>query len=378
MFFAYTIRGLIVRRASVLPTMLAIMVTVAAITIMQALIAGLAGTVAESGQPNNAVVLSAGADSDATSSVPVPAVAKIATLREVARVDNVEQLSAEVVVPKKFKTPDVHIHIVNLRGVDPIALKIHHAAIVQGQLPENHALGCVIGAQQLGRLPSFKLGGTIRIGKRDWPITGVLSAPQTQFESELWCDKTALMDEAKSSANSVVYVRLTGADAQQAFATDVRALGQSLDSFAEPVHFRRSVSSVDTYFDAMTIISLILAVGATLACVNAVYLAFLSRIRQLATLVAIGFTRWRIALITLQESLVMTVLAGLIGVGVAFLVVNGRSFGMEEISLVYRARMSLPVVLVGIGTTLAIGLLGAVASVIHSLRMRVLVGLRAL
>lgn len=377
MFFAYTIRGLIVRRATVLPTMLAIIATVAAITIMQALVAGLTSTVTESGQPNNAVVLGAGADSDATSSVPVPQVAKIATMREVARVDNVEQLSAEVVVPNKFKTPDVHIDIVNLRGVDPIALQIHHVSLLQGKLPENHALGCVIGAQQIGRLPNFKVGGTIRIGQRDWPITGVLSAPLTQFESELWCDKTALMNEFKRSANSVVYVRLTGADAQEAFANDVRTLG-GLEAFPEPVHFRRSAASIDVFFDAMTIISLILAIGATLACINAVYLAFLGRIRELATLVAIGFTRWRIAFITLQESLVMTTLAGLIGLGIAFIAVHGRSFGMDEISLVYTARMSPTVLAVGLATTVAIGVLGAVASVIHSLRMKVLFGLRAL
>jgi hypothetical protein len=51
---------------------------------------------------------------------------------------------------------------------------------------------------------------------------------------------------------------------------------------------------------------------------------------------------------------------------------------MEEISLVYTARVTPSVLLIGAVTALAIGLLGAVASVIHSLRMRVLFGLRAL
>jgi putative ABC transport system permease protein len=239
-------------------------------------------------------------------------------------------------------------------------------------------MGCVIGSKLVGKLEGFTTGGKVRIGHQDWPVTGILTAPSTQFESELWCDRTALMNEARRPTISVMYVTLTGANVQDSFKKDVRAIAeQPLDAFPERVHFQRSSGSVDTYVEAVMIISLVLAIGAILACINAVYLAFLGRLREIGTLAAIGYTRRRIAWIALQESLLITTLSGAIGLGLAMLV-DGRSFSMEEINLIYSARVSTNVLLIGGGVAIAIGVLGALASVLHALRLNVLASLRAL
>jgi ABC-type antimicrobial peptide transport system permease subunit len=379
MFLSYTLRNLVARRATVLPTMLAIITTVAAITVMQAMVVGLLGTLGDSGSPTNAVVLSFGAEADAQSGIGMPMVQKVSVLPEVGKDNGADLLSPEFLITYKFKVSDGHVRTINVRGVDPIALRVHRGlSIVQGDLPANHALGCVVGSKLVGKLEGFTAGGKIHIGHQDWPVTGILNAPSTQFESELWCDRTALMNEARRPTISVMYVTLTGADAQESFAKGVRAIAeQPLDAFSERVHFQRSSGSVEIYVKAVTIISLVLAIGAILACINAVYLAFLGRIRELATLAAIGYTRRRIAWIALQESLLMTLLSGAAGLGLALLA-DGHSFSMEEINLVYSARVSTDVLVVGGVVAVAIGVLGALASVVHSLRLNVLTSLRAL
>jgi hypothetical protein len=377
MFFTYTIRNLIARRTTVIPTMLAIVTTVAAIVVMQALVAGLLATLSQSGHAENAVVLSRGADSDATSGIAMPIANKVEVLPQIATTGAEAMVSKEFLVGNTFRGPGGAIRTVNTRGVDPIALKLHGVTVENGALPENHALGCVVGKLLVGKLDGFQPGGTVRIGHQMWPITGVLIAPSTQFESELWCDRTALMNETRRPNISVLYARLSSASAQDAFVSAVRAIQeQPLDAFPERVHFQRSSSGVTGYIKAISIISLILAIGATLACINAVYIAFLGRIRELSTLVAMGFTRGRVALITLGESLLMTLIAGFVGLGLGMLV-NGRTFSMDEISLIYQARVTAPVVVYGLAVAIAIGVLGAIASIIHSLRLNVLVGLRS-
>jgi putative ABC transport system permease protein len=276
-----------------------------------------------------------------------------------------------------IRLPNGAVRTVNVRGVDPIALQLHNVKLSEGALPENHAQGCVVGKQLVGKLPGFESNGHVPIGQEPWPVTGVLVAPATQFESELWCDRTALMRETRNPNIAVMYVKLTGEGAQDAFKTAVNKIAdQPLAAFSEREHFQRASSSVSVYVKAISIISLILAIGATLACINAVYIAFLGRIRELATLVAIGFTRGRIALITLMESLFLTTTSGLVGLALGLLV-NGRTMTMDEISLIYHATVTPQVIAYAVAVAVAIGLLGAIASVIHALRLKVLFGLRA-
>lgn len=378
MFFSYTIRNLIARRRVVLPTVAAIAATVAATTIMLAILEGLLGAIRESGHPNNAIVIKKGAQSEASSLINNTVFGKIKVASGVAMENGVEQVSPEYVIPLKFRQSNGQIRTVTVRGVDPIALALHRAKITRGAMFQHSVPGILIGAKQLGQAEGFVEGGEIRIGRHRWPVVGVMEAAGTIFESELWCDRSSLMGEMRRDNFSAVYAALTSKEILPKFVADIERIAeQQVESLSEEAYFKRAFDSVELYINAITVVSFILGLGAIFASANAMYAAFLGRMRELATLNAIGYTRRRVALLLLQESFVLALVSGIIGILLSFLV-HGRTLNYREMSVVYTIRISPRVLLAGLSIAGVIGIFGGIVSVVQAMKLKILSALRSM
>ncbi len=372
--WTYTIRSLLERRSTIAPTALAIAVSIAAATTMLCVVNGLLSSLSRSRAPSNVVVLSEGAMDEFQSDIEAPLVNELRVAHEVAGGEP-GLLSAELVIAVDMKTSAGHLERVTARGASAAAYRVHpRIHVLRGNPPGSSEPGLLVGVKRLGTLKGLVEGGKVRIGREIWPVLGVFEAPDTIFESELWCDRAALQTAMHRSGPTVAYAKLP-ADRQPAFGAAVAKITTArLEALSEPAYFARTSGQVSIYVRAVVFIIVLLSLGAVIASVNAMYSSFLSRAVELATLMTIGFNRFRIARMVLAESILMATMSGLFGALVGF-AIHGRTMSFGQMALVYRAELSPAIFAGAIGLSMLIGLCAGFAGAVQMLRMNLLAAL---
>jgi ABC-type antimicrobial peptide transport system permease subunit len=108
---------------------------------------------------------------------------------------------------------------------------------------------------------------------------------------------------------------------------------------------------------------------------NTMYGAVVGRVRELATLQALGYDRWVIALALMQEAVLLAAAGSLIASLIALFVLNdiGVRFTMSAFTL----RVDSVAIVIGAGSGLLLGIIGSIPPAIKAMRMPVVEGLKA-
>lgn len=124
------------------------------------------------------------------------------------------------------------------------------------------------------------------------------------------------------------------------------------------------------------VVVLLVADSGVFAGLNTMYGAVVGRVRELSTLQAVGYRHRAIVLSLIQEATLLSMTASLLAAAIALLVVNGTAvrFTMGAFSL----RVDSVAVLVGCGTGMMLGLVGAIPPAIKAMRYPVVDGLKAI
>jgi putative ABC transport system permease protein len=378
MLFQYTFRGLVARRRSVLPTILAVTITVGAVIWMLAYLEGLRAAMLHTGSIQNAVAMSQGAHEEDQSSVSLADVARIQVLPGIAN-PAISNVSVEFVGIVGLLSQALDIEYVTIRGVDEVAFSVHPEVKIEGKMPAHGENGIVLGTQLVGRYEGASVGGSLKIGSEKFQVTGILHAPGTAFDSEVWGDRASLMRVLKKTDPTKVVVRLESPSALSTFTAGVTKISSTLEGLGEREEFQRTAdnleSSLQTYVRAVQIIILVLAVGAIFAAMNTIYSAMLDRMREFATLLAIGYTRGKVIMMVVQEALVISVAGAALGVGAGMLASQGEEIN-RRFNVIYHAQYTPMVLGVGIGVAAAIGLVGCIAAALKLGRLDVKEALR--
>ena len=126
------------------------------------------------------------------------------------------------------------------------------------------------------------------------------------------------------------------------------------------------------------LIASFLLVGATFAAANTMYAAVASRIREIGTLRALGFSRTNIVTSFLMESVIICLLGGALGC-LATLPLNGISGATQggNFSELSFALSFGPIVLgLGMGLALFMGTLGGIFPALQAIRLQIVSALR--
>ena len=255
------------------------------------------------------------------------------------------------------------------RGVTPGALLVHpEVRLMEGRFPR-------AGEVMVGKLACRKLGfgkGELKPGKKvvveesELSISGVFAAPGTVMESEVWAVLGDMRMLAQRDTVSCVVLRMEQPDdfsevdlfAQQRLDLELTAMRESdyysaLGAFFKPIR-------VMTWLTAGLV-----AAGAIFGGFNTLYAAFALRIRELATLQAIGFGRVAVFISLVQESLIACLAGTLLASVLALVLLDGHtipfSIGAFTISITPQ------VALTGLITGLLLGFLGAMPPAIRCL-----------
>jgi putative ABC transport system permease protein len=128
-----------------------------------------------------------------------------------------------------------------------------------------------------------------------------------------------------------------------------------------------------------TFVTLILSIGAMFGAMNTMYAAVAYRTREIGTLRALSFARWRIVSAFLVESIALAVIGGVVGCVLA-LPVNGLSTGTTNFSsfseVAFRFRVTPSLVAAGVVFSALMGALGGLLPAVRAARIPVARALR--
>jgi ABC-type antimicrobial peptide transport system permease subunit len=124
------------------------------------------------------------------------------------------------------------------------------------------------------------------------------------------------------------------------------------------------------------VVVVLVAGAGVFAGLNTMYGAVVGRVRELSTLQAVGFRRRSIAISLIQEATLLSMTASVLAAAMALFLVNGTAvrFTMGAFAL----RVDSLAILVGCGTGLMLGLVGAVPPALKAMRYPVVEGLKAI
>jgi len=330
---------------------------------------GMETLLSASGSPRNVILLGAGSEESVErSQIPVQVETLAAAgVRGIETRLGTPSVSGEVHYMAELLFPDGHTAQALLRGVTPAAFEVHRKArILEGRYPGP-------GEVLVGRLAyhslnvpaeSLRPGETITFEGQDFTVSGIFAAPGSVLESEVWFDRNDLMTLTQRDTLSCVVLRLDTPDDfanAELFAT--QRLDLELTAMRESDYYAK-LSAFYAPIRAMTwLTAALIAAGAVFGGFNMLYAAFASRIRELATLQAIGYSRPAIFVSLVEESLLATLTGTFLAALAMTLFIDGQTinFSMGAFRMTLAGEVALAGLLVGL-------LLGIIGSIPPALR----------
>jgi putative ABC transport system permease protein len=374
MIFRYSVRSIFAQKSSSLITLGVLASMTAVVMVLWGLTDGLEASVRGGGDPSLVIVLNLDSD-EQQSSIPLDTLNRVTVFDGIARGSAGPIVSPEVAYRMPF-VENGRMNEVRLRGVDPIALEAHRNVRIRGRLPNHLEPAVALGSRLIGSHQGFVENGTIHIGRFTWTVVGIVEAPGSTLESEIWLDRSALKQITKQPADNIAFVRLSTPEALGPFAKSVGDLRDAqLEADSENAYARKQIEPVLIYFDAIHLVLGILVCAMIFITANTIYTSFLGRTRELATLIAIGYTRRRVMLIMTTESLLLTGMGAALGMLLA-LAAHGQEFSIEAMSVFYAIQITPRVLLLGLGIAAITGCVASIVANIQIARINVLAGLR--
>lgn len=366
--------------ASLLGSALVVLLVLAA----EAFVRGMERSLSFSGQSDNVIILGAGSEESIERSQIDGSTAGIVA----ASVTGLKQrlgtpyVSPEVVMATMLKPErDSPAELpAILRGVTPSAFLVHpQVRIVAGRAPRPGFDELMVGELAATRLgtsdDTLALGRTLWFDQRPWAIVGRFQASATVMDAEIWCPLTDLQIATKRDITvSCVVVTLGEAEFADVDAFCKQRLDLELVAIRESTYYAKLLDFYGPIRAMVWVTAALVALGALFGGLNTMYAAFASRVRELAALQTLGFSRGALVLSMVQESVLATAVGALIAAGVALPLLNGVGvrISMGAFGLVIDAG----VLATGLAAGLLLGVIGALPPAWRCLRLPVTDALR--
>jgi putative ABC transport system permease protein len=208
-------------------------------------------------------------------------------------------------------------------------------------------------------------------------IVGSFNAAGTVFDSELWTPITDIQNATKRETISCVVATLDPSEAELADIDAFTKLRPDLElSVVGEADYYGSLAAFFRPLQIVTwITAVLIATGGIFGGLNTLYAAFAARVREFGTLRSLGYRKGAIVLSLIQESLIVTMAGALIACTVAIAILDGLSvrFSMGAFGIV----VDSGVILVGLLTGLALGIIGALPPAWRALNLSIPEALKA-
>jgi putative ABC transport system permease protein len=375
------------RRGSVAAAVFGIAGVVTVLVGVLSIAAGFQRVMRASGMPDAAIVLRSGADSEMVSGLSRDQTRVIADSPGVARTAQGPLASAELFViiniPKRSTGTDANVP---LRGVETAALQVRdNIKIVQGRMFEWGKDEVIVGSGATLEFAGLDIGSKIKVGRYEWPVVGIFSVGGGVAESEIWTDAKVLQAAYnRGDSFQSVYARLNSPGAFQEFKDSLTSNPQlNVKVSRQSEYYAEQSEKVTLLITTLGfLIAFLMATGAVFGALNTMYSAVSARAREIATLRALGFGSGAVVVSLMIESLLLALVGGAIGGGLAYFAFNNfhtSTMNFQSFSQIAFAFKVTPELLVrGIVWSALIGLIGGLFPAIRAARLPIAAALREL
>jgi putative ABC transport system permease protein len=379
--FSYAIRNLFRDKSRLAQTVGGSALVVLLVMAAGALNQGMSQVLSASGSPLNAILLGAGSEESIQRSEIPERTAGIAgaAVSGVARRLGTPAVSTEIQYMTYLESAAGKRSQGVFRGVTPQALLVHpEVRLLDGRFPAS-------GEIMVGRLAwrklrlspdALKAGTELRLDGAKVTVSGTFAAPGTVLESEVWAPLSDIRMLAQRETVSCVVLRMeTPADFSEADLFSKQRLDLELTAIRESDYY----AALSSFFRPLRVMTWItaglVAAGAVFGGLNTLYAAFASRIRELATLQSIGFSRRVILLSLIQESLLACLVGTLAASVLAILLLDGRTIPFSIGA--FTVAITPGIAGAGLVTGALLGILGALPPALRCLRPPLPIALRS-
>jgi putative ABC transport system permease protein len=363
---------------------------VAVLVAMLAMANGYSETLRRTGGEDTAIVLRGASASEVSSVLGHDATVVISQAPGIARDEQGKPIaSPELVVaanlPMKGGNPEEDFGSVQLRGIGDMAWKLRtNAKIIAGRkfTPGLRELVAGRGAQR--QFDGLEVDHEIKLGNQTWKVVGIFESKDA-MDSELWGDADVVGPTYRpngSNSSTTVFVRLTGADAFDAFKASLTSDPRlQVDVDTTVAYFSKQSEGKSKVITAIgMVVGAIMAIGAVFGALNTMFAAVATRAREIATLRAIGFRGVPVVVAIMLETMLLALIGGVVGGLIAWLVFNGYTASTLAAGstgqLTFEFAVAPQVLWTGIKWALAIGFIGGLLPAIRAARLPVTTALR--
>lgn len=374
------------RAAASLVIIIGLTGVVAVLISVLALANGFRRTIEAAAHPDRVIVLSRGSESEGGSSVPRAAADNI-MLRDAVRrdADGKPLASAEAVISARVaKKSDGSDTYISLRGIGPRGMEVHRdIRLVSGRMFAPAVNELIVGRAARQLFANLDIGDYVDLRGGRWQVVGEFTSGGNAQESGLIADADTVLAAYNSRVfNSVLLELAAGVrfeklrDALQSDPTlEVEAL-REVEYVARVSKPWRRILDWLAYS-----IGSIMAAGALCAALNTMYSAVSARRREIATLRAIGFDAVPVVVSVLVEALLLACIGAALGCLIAYTMFNGNAIStiggtVRGTQLVYQLTVTPGLMLAGVSTAVALGLLGGLLPALQAARTNVVDALR--
>jgi len=335
---------------------------------MNAFADGMTGAAAGSARDDTVFLLGVAAEVDLVRSVIPRGSAEVAAASApgVLTVDGMRAASVELHIATRNGD-----QVGLIRGITPAGYLVHpQVTVVAGREPREPfevMVGSLAGVRMGMADTELDVGRTLRLEHRDFTIVGRFAAPGTTFEAELWAQLPDVMLATKREDVSCVVLRL---DRPESLAEVQMFAGRRLDleisAVTEHDLMHLVAESLGPIAALARWMAIMAVVAGAFACANTMFAAVLARTRELATLRALGYSPFAVALGLVQESVMVAFAGGACGALLA-LAIGGISLRYPMGALLLAPDLSSRAI--GLAAALVSGLLGGIVPAVRAVRI---------
>ena len=382
----YIVRSSTSRRLTTVITILGIALVVFVFSAVLMMANGVQKTLRSTGSDDNMIVVRKAAMSEIMSILDREAAGIMVNLPHVARFADGRPMSSKevVVIINLNKLGAEGISNVTVRGVEEPAFQLRpQVRIVQGRMFNWGAREVIAGAGITNRFVGAQIGEKVKFGGDVWTVVGIFDSEGSGFDSELWGDLNQIADAFKRTSLSTVTLRLKDPNEFSTVVSTFEA-DNRLQYFApkrEKKFFEEQSEMMATFIRILGIfITIIFSTGAMIGAMITMYGAVANRTVEIGTLRALGFFRRSILLAFLIESLFLSFVGGLVGLGIAsllqFVSISTLNFGSFS-ELAFSFALSPSIIAVSLGFSLLMGLIGGFLPAVGAAQLNIIQALRA-
>ncbi len=363
-----------------LVTVIAIAVVVAVLLAFLAIGDGFRNTVQGTGSDKLAVMIRSGSQAELNSVLMGDQLNLLSTAPGIASDEEGPLVSGELylIVDGKKRGSELEANL-PFRGLSRRGIGMRdNVVLTQGRMFVEGKNEIVVGESIVREYEGFELGQEVKLRQAVWKVVGVFSTGGSVFESELWTDAKVLQSQfQRGNSYQIVRVALevpgNVAPIEEFINSDKRL---NMEIKTEKEYYQEQAKGISAIiFYIGWPLAIAMAIGALAGALNTMYNSVSQRAGEIATLRAIGFPGFPVFAATLIESLLLSVVGGVIGSVVALVFFDGIStstMGSGFTQIAFQFDIGTKALTNGILLALIVGFIGGVFPAYRAARMPVL------